>query len=78
MEHIMEEAAVIGFSKELFEKERAKETIERSPAAASHVCAMGGRKSCNKGNNGMLQAMADGAVFAGQCECGAGSTKRLF
>ena len=29
MEHIMEEAAVIGFSKELFEKERAKETIER-------------------------------------------------
>ena len=29
MEHIMKEAAVIGFSKELFEKERAKETIER-------------------------------------------------
>ena len=25
----MEEVAVIGFSKELFEKERAKETIER-------------------------------------------------
>lgn len=29
MEHIMEEEAVIGFSKELFEKERAKETIGR-------------------------------------------------
>mgnify|MGYP005955929773 CR=1 FL=1 len=29
MEHIMEEVAVIGFSKELFEKERAKETIDR-------------------------------------------------
>ena len=29
MEHIIEEMAVIGFSKELFEKERAKETIDR-------------------------------------------------
>ena len=27
-EHIMEEVAVIGFSKELFEKERAQETID--------------------------------------------------
>ena len=29
MDHIIEEMAAIGFSKELFEKERAKETIDR-------------------------------------------------
>lgn len=36
------------------------------------------RKSGNKGNDGTLQAMVDGLVFAGQCECGAGSAKWLF
>ena len=41
MEHIMEEAAVIGFSKELFEKERAKETIERY-TSSSFACLRNG------------------------------------
>ena len=74
----MEEVAVIGFSKELFEKERAKETIDRYQQQPRTFAQWLGRKSGNKGNNGMLQTMVDETVFTGQCECGISSAKRLF
>ena len=77
MEHIMEEAAVIGFSKELFEKERAKETIERYQQQLRMFAQWVGGRAVTKEitvcyKQWLMERYSPASV------CGTGSAKRLF